>query len=619
MNSKNKKNKKDPEVKPPFRGIGGNFIIIFILVTAIFYLYEYFNVRGNVENIPYSKFITLVNEGKIKEVSISESKITGEFKDLMAGKSHYFITIPVKDEHLIDLLKSKNIVFQGEVAPSFWGNLLSWIFLFYILSLLWSLFSRKMPSGMQGLFSLTKSKAKVFVEKDIKTTFNDVAGIEDAKDELKEIVQFLSDPKQFTRLGGRAPKGVLLVGPPGTGKTLLARALAGEAKVLFFSINGSEFVELYVGLGAARVRDMFEQARKAAPCILFIDEIDALGKSRTGHVGLGANDEKEQTLNQLLAEMDGFDASTGVIILAATNRPEVLDPALIRSGRFDRQILLHNPDQIGREQILKVHVKKIKTSPQLDLEKVASITSGFSGADLANLVNEAAIVATRRGSNQVEEADFSLAMERIVAGPEHKKKYMNADEKKRIAYHELGHATVSLSLKVQEKVHKVSIIPRGMGALGYTIQRPIEDRYLTVQEDIYKKISVLMGGRACEKIFFNNFSTGAADDLAKATNIARAMVTQYGMSEKVGLAIYDEQPSPFLNGPYQQFVTRPKSEMTSQLIDQEVQSILDNCFKHSYQVLEMNKRFIDQEVEQLLKYETLNETEISNAWREYGV
>ncbi|HAZ13602.1 MAG: cell division protein FtsH [Bdellovibrionales bacterium GWA2_49_15] len=606
------------ETRPP-RGFGGNFIIIFLVVTAIFYLYEYFNARKYVETLPYSQFIANVNEGKVKEVIISDTKITGEFTDSKENKAHFFLTVPVKDEHLIETLQAKNVTFQGEVASSFWGNILSWIFLIYILSLLWSLFSHKMPSGMQGIFSMTKSKAKVFVEKDIKTTFNDVAGIEDAKDELKEIVQFLSNPKQFTRLGGRAPKGVLLVGPPGTGKTLLARALAGEAKVLFFSINGSEFVELYVGLGAARVRDLFEQARKAAPCILFIDEIDALGKSRMGHIGLGANDEKEQTLNQLLAEMDGFDASTGVIILAATNRPEVLDPALVRSGRFDRQILLHNPDQIGREQILKVHIQKIKASPTLDLQKVASITSGFSGADLANLVNEAAIVATRRGSKEVEEQDFSLAMERIVAGPEQKKKCMNADEKKRIAYHELGHATVSLSLKTQDKVHKVSIIPRGMGALGYTIQRPMEDRYLAIQDDILKKICVLLGGRASEKIYFNNISTGAADDLSKATNIARAMVTQYGMSEKVGLAIFDEQPAPMLNTPYQQYVTRPKSEMTSQFIDQEVRAILDHCFKQAEHVLELNKNFINEEVVLLLKSETLNESEIANAWKKYGV
>lgn len=468
-----------------------------------------------------------------------------------------------------------------------------------------------------GILSLTKSKAKVYMEKDVKTTFDDVAGIEEAKGELYEIVNYLQDPSRYTRLGGRAPKGVLLVGPPGTGKTLLAKAVAGEAKVPFFSINGSEFVELFVGLGAARVRDLFEQAKKQAPSILFIDEVDAVGKSRVfGMAGAGANDEKEQTLNQLLAEIDGFDSSEGVIILAATNRPEILDPALLRAGRFDRQILLSNPDQQGRIQILKVHIKKIKVDTKLDLTRIASMTPGFSGADLANLVNEAALVATRKDAEAVTEQDFSEAIERIVAGLEKKSKVMNKDERKRVAYHELGHATVALGLNVAEKVQKISIIPRGVSALGYTLQRPLEDRYLLDEEEMMSKIAVLLGGRASESIFFSSVSTGAADDLAKASDIARAMVTQFGMSKTLGLESFDVKRAPFLQSPHD-FSLKQISEGTSREIDLEVKLILDKCFQTSLEVLKNNKNFINDTAKNLLESETLDETQIRALWDKY--
>jgi cell division protease FtsH len=410
----------------------------------------------------------------------------------------------------------------------------------------------------------------------------------------------------------------LLVGPPGTGKTLLARAVAGEARVPFFSINGSEFVELYVGLGAARVRDLFDQARKQAPCILFIDEIDALGKSRVlGRMGTGSNDEKEQTLNQLLAEMDGFDPSEGVIMLAATNRPEILDPALLRAGRFDRQILLNNPDQLGRQQILAVHVTKIKFDPEADLKNVASLTSGFSGADLANLVNEAALVATRRGGDAVSEEDFTQAIERIVAGIEQKGKVINAKEKVRIAYHELGHVTVAMDLGTIDKVHKVSVIPRGMGALGYTLQRPTEDRYVLDEDELLNKVAVLLGGRAAEKLFLSTVSTGAANDLAKATDLARAMVSQFGMSEKMGMVSYEGGRSPYLQSPFEN-LNRILSEKAASEIDEEVAELVNLAYRKGVDSLKRNKAFILEAHQCLLKTETIGEEEIRKLWKQFA-
>jgi cell division protease FtsH len=610
-----KKRQSEEESRSPMSKINIGYIMITVLVITV--LNSYLFSASSPKTIPYSEFLAQIEAGNITNVTISDDTISGELKTEKGQPTARFITNRTKEEALTQRLYSKNIPFSVEVKNPTWGFLLSWILPGFFIYFLWSFLGRGMAGMGAGMLSLTKSKAKVYMEKDINTTFNDVAGIEEAKGELNEIVSYLQDPKRYTRLGGRAPKGVLLMGPPGTGKTLLARAVAGEAKVPFFSINGSEFVEMFVGLGAARVRDLFEQAKKQAPCILFIDEIDALGKSRAfGLMGTGTNDEKEQTLNQLLAEMDGFDSSEGVIMLAATNRPEILDPALLRAGRFDRQILLGNPDQQGRIQILKVHTQKIKLDPEVNLARIASMTPGFSGADLANLVNEAALVATRKDAIAVTEKDFSEAIERLIAGLEKKSKVMNQDEKKRVAFHELGHATVALGLDVADKVHKISIIPRGMNALGYTLQRPLEDRYLLDEEEMKSKIAVLLGGRASETIHFKSVSTGAADDLAKASDIARAMVTQFGMSKALGLESFDVRRAPFLQSAYDVSL-KQVSEGTSREIDIEVKSILDGCFQRALGVLKKNKLFLNEAAKKLLETETLDEAQIVLLWENH--
>ena len=448
-----------------------------------------------------------------------------------------------------------------------------------------------------------KSRAKVFVETDTKVTFKDVAGVEEAKFELQELVAFLRDPRSYGRLGARVPKGVLLVGPPGTGKTLLAKAVAGEAGVPFFSISGSEFVEMFVGVGAARVRDLFEQARKAAPCIIFIDELDALGRSRSVSP-IGGLDEKEQTLNQLLAELDGFDPSAGVILLAATNRPEILDPALLRAGRFDRQVLVDRPDRKGRLEILRVHVRKVHLAPNIDLDAVAGLTTGFTGADIANLVNEAAIVATRRNGTAVSLNDFTEAIERIVAGLEKKSRVLNADERRRVAFHEMGHALVAATLPGVDPVHKVSIIPRGVGALGYTIQRPTEDRFLLGRANLENRIAVLMGGRAAEQLVFDgDVSTGAADDLQRATEIAVEMVTRYGMDEKVGQRTYVPAPQSFLGAPTGGH--GDAAEITTREIDVAVRDLLEHGFVRAKDILTARRADLDAGAQLLLKRETI--------------
>jgi cell division protease FtsH len=469
-----------------------------------------------------------------------------------------------------------------------------WIFLF-----------RKVADrqGFGGLMSIGKSRAKIYVEKDTKTTFADVAGVEEAKFELQEVVQFLKDPKSYGRLGAHVPKGILLVGPPGTGKTLLAKAVAGEAGVPFFSISGSEFVEMFVGVGAARVRDLFQQARQAAPCIIFIDELDALGRSR-GPGAFGGYDEKEQTLNQLLAELDGFDPSIGVILLAATNRPEVLDPALLRAGRFDRQVLVDRPDKSGRIAILKVHIRKIKVARDVDLEKIASLTAGFTGADLANLINEAAIAATRRRADEVSFDDFTIAIERIVAGAEKKSRVLSTEERRRVAYHEMGHALVAANLPGVDPVQKVSIIPRGVGALGYTMQRPTEDRFLLSASDLKNRIAVLMGGRASEQLIYDgDVSTGAADDLQRATEIAIEMVTRYGMDATIGQRTYAPRPQMFLQTPKDQVVSA--AEATGREIDLAVRSLIEDADGRARSILEAHRKELDDGVELLMARETL--------------
>jgi cell division protease FtsH len=476
---------------------------------------------------------------------------------------------------------------------------------------------RKMAAGGGlggGLMAIGKSKAKVYVETDTGVTFADVAGVDEAKQELQEVIDFLRNPEHYGRLGGRMPKGVLLVGPPGTGKTLIAKAVAGEAKVPFFSISGSEFVEMFVGVGAARVRDLFEQARLRAPAIVFIDELDAMGRSRMPGAMGGGNDEKEQTLNQLLVELDGFDTKSGVVLLAATNRPEILDPALLRAGRFDRQVLVDRPDKKGRIQILAVHLKKIIVGPDVAPEAVAALTPGFTGADLANLVNEAALLATRRDAAAVEMTDFNNAIERIIAGLERKNRILNPKEREIVAFHEMGHALVAMALPGSDPVHKVSIIPRGIGALGYTIQRPTEDRYVVTREELEARMAVLLGGRAAEWIVFHHLSTGASDDLRRVTDIARGMVTQYGMSTDLGHVTYERDQRGMLGG-IAMPAERAYAEVTAAVIDREVQAIAERAFHLAVSVLTERRAALEATARKLLAQETLDAAEIAVAMK----
>ncbi len=515
-----------------------NFWYVIAAILGMLWIQSLYLESTQPTEIPYSRFQALLNEDKIAQVEIQQDYIKGTLKKAEPDGLKDFITTRVAPD-LAKSLDKHGVVYSGVVANHVIRDLLSWILPAIIFVGIWMFAIRRMgQGGLGGMMTIGKSRAKIYVEKETKVTFADVAGVDEAKEELVEIVNFLKDPTTYGRLGGRPPKGVLLVGPPGTGKTLLARAVAGEAGVPFFSISGSEFVEMFVGVGAARVRDLFEQARQHAPAIIFIDELDALGRAR-GPFASGGQDEKDQTLNQLLAELDGFDPTSGLVLLAATNRPEVLDPALLRAGRFDRQILVDRPDRTGREQILAVHLKKAKLAPDVTSEEIASLTPGFTGADLANLVNEATLLATRRNADAVSMADFTNAIERIVAGLEKRNRLLNPLERRVVAYHELGHAMVALALPGTETVHKVSIIPHGVGALGYTIQRPTEDRYLMTRGELEYKMAGLLGGRASEQLVFGEISTGAADDIAKATDIARAMVLRYGMSEALGNVAYD--------------------------------------------------------------------------------
>ncbi len=513
---------------------------------------------------------------------------------------------------LAERLSKFGVKYTRVHESTFLRDVLSWVLPALVFFGVWYLLVRRM-AGQQGLgggfMAIGKSRAKVYVEKQTGVTFADVAGVDEAKAELQEVVEFLKEPKKYGRLGARVPKGVLLIGPPGTGKTLLARAVAGEAGVPFFSISGSEFVEMFVGVGAARVRDLFEQARQKAPAIIFIDELDALGRAR-GAGGFGGHDEKEQTLNQLLVELDGFDPSTGLVLLAATNRPEILDPALLRAGRFDRQVLVDRPDKIGRIQILAVHSKKIKLQNDVELEQVAALTPGFTGADLANLINEAALLATRRGAEAVSMRDFNEAVERIVAGLEKRNRVLNANERRVVAHHELGHAMVAMALPGTDPVHKISIIPRGVGALGYTIQRPTEDRFLMTREELENKMAVLLGGRAAEEVVFGHLSTGAHNDLAKVTDIARSMVMRYGMVKALGHVAYEEDQSRFLMTPGFQ-KSREYSEETAREIDIAVRDIVKNCYEKALGILSRQKALLERWAQKLLEKETLVETELA--------
>ncbi|MBN9583451.1 MAG: ATP-dependent zinc metalloprotease FtsH, partial [Afipia sp.] len=518
------------------------WVIAFALLMGFQYLFTTFT---QVAQIPYSQFETYLSQGKIAEVAVSDRFIQGRFREPIDGKP-MFVTTRVEPD-LARQFQGHNVVVTGQIESTFLRDLLSWVVPVALFIIVWRYMLRRLGSGMGGgLLQIGKSKAKIYVQSDTGVTFKDVAGVDEAKEELKEIVDFLKDPQGYGRLGGHMPKGILLVGPPGTGKTLLARAVAGEAGVPFFSISGSEFVEMFVGVGAARVRDLFEQARAQAPAIIFIDELDALGRARGIGPMSGGHDEKEQTLNQLLAELDGFDPSAGVVLLAATNRPEILDPALLRAGRFDRQVLVDRPDKPGRVQILGVHLKKARLASDVSPEEIAALTPGFTGADLANLVNEAALLATRRRGDAVTMADFNNAIERIVAGLEKRNRLLNPKEREIVAYHEMGHALVAMTLPGVDPVHKVSIIPRGVGALGYTIQRPTEDRFLMTRTELDNKMAVLLGGRAAEWVVFGHLSTGAADDLVKVTDIARAIVTRYGMSEAIGHVALEKDRRSFL-------------------------------------------------------------------------
>ena len=585
------------------------WIAAFFILLAFQYL---FTTATQVAQIPYSQFETYLSEGKIAEVAVSDRFIQGRFKEPIDGRP-MFITTRVEPD-LVRQLRSEGVVVTGQIESTFLRDLLSWIVPVALFVGIWMFALRRMGGGVGGgLMQIGKSKAKVYVEKDTGVTFDDVAGVDEAKDELKEIVDFLKDPQGYGRLGGRMPKGVLLVGPPGTGKTLLAKAVAGEAGVPFFSISGSEFVEMFVGVGAARVRDLFEQARARAPAIIFIDELDALGRARGIGPLSGGHDEKEQTLNQLLVELDGFDSSAGLVLLAATNRPEILDPALLRAGRFDRQVLVDRPDKTGRIQILNVHLKKAKLGPDVDAEKIAALTPGFTGADLANLVNEATLLATRRNADAVTMEDFNNAVERIVAGLEKRNRLLNPKEREIVAYHETGHALVAMAIPGVDPVHKVSIIPRGVGALGYTIQRPTEDRFLMTREELEDKMAVLLGGRAAERIVFGHLSTGAADDLVKVTDIARAIVTRYGMTDKLGHVALEKDRRSFLatDQPYYGPQERSYSEETAAAIDEEVRRIVDAIFDRTVGLLGERRDTLERIARRLLEKETLDEREMA--------
>jgi cell division protease FtsH len=593
-----------------------HFWYVIAAVLLMLFIQSLYLQSTKVTPIPYSRFETLLDENKIKEVAITQNQIQGSLKEAEPDGLKDFVTTRVQPAEFAESLTKHGVTYSGVVESHWIADLLSWILPAIFFVGIWMFAIRRMgQGGLGGLMTIGKSRAKVYVEKETKVTFADVAGVDEAKDELVEIVNFLKDPVTYGRLGGRPPKGVLLVGPPGTGKTLLARAVAGEAGVPFFSISGSEFVEMFVGVGAARVRDLFEQARQHAPAIIFIDELDALGRAR-GAFGMGGHDEKDQTLNQLLAELDGFDSASGLVLLAATNRPEILDPALLRAGRFDRQILVDRPDRRGREQILAVHLKKAKLADDVNPEQIAALTPGFTGADLANLVNEATLLATRRNAEAVAMADFNNAIERIVAGLEKRNRLLNPLERRIVAYHELGHAMVALALPGTDTVHKVSIIPHGVSALGYTIQRPTEDRYLMTRAELEHKMAGLLGGRAAEQLVFAEISTGAADDLARATDIARAMVLRYGMSDALGNVAYDRDRSPFLQPNFPVPQERNYSDDTAQAVDGAVRGFVDHAFEQASAILRRNRGLLDRTAAALLETETLSEPDIERVKQE---
>lgn len=594
------------------------FILVGFFLLTLLGVYFFQSYFSPIEKISYYEFLVLARKGQIDNLVIKKTEISGIFKE---GASEtlfelrkkpvklppFFKTYRLEDPELINLLEAKGINFEVKPEATLWVNLLSWIVPILLLILFWIFIFRRFISSESGIMSVGKSKARIYIENEIKVSFKDVAGVDEAVEELKEIIDFLKYPQKFINLGAKIPKGVLLVGPPGTGKTLLARAVAGEAGVPFISISGSSFVEMFVGVGAARVRDLFAQAEKMAPCIIFIDEIDAVGRVR-GLSPVGGAEEREHTLTQLLSEMDGFDPKKGVIIIAATNRPEILDPALLRPGRFDRVVVVDRPDLNGRQAILQIHTRNMKLSQDVDLRVIAARTPGMVGADLANIVNEAALLAARKGKEAVEMEDFEEAIDRVIAGLAKKSRYLSPEEKKRVAYHEAGHAIVASILTPKEKVHRVSIIPRGIAALGYTLQLPEEERYLYTKEELLAKISVLFGGRVAEELVFDEISTGAQNDLEKATELARAMVMDYGMSEVLGPQTFRKRESIFLDLPFKE--RELISEKSAILIDKEIAKILNTCYDKAKTILEERRETLEILVEKLLQKEVLEGEEL---------
>jgi len=584
----------------------GYVAIALLLIFGLQFLF----MQGKVgtQQIPYSQFKQYLEQGLISDVAISPTDIRGVIVH-SENERENFVTKRVEDPDLVSQLEDKGVRFEGLQQNNFLGTLLSWILPLLIIFAIWNFTMRRMSIGGPGILNVGQSKARLVADEEAKkTSFKDVAGIDEAKEELTEVVEFLKTPEKFEELGGRIPKGVLLVGAPGTGKTLLAKAVAGEAGVPFFHISGSEFVEMFVGVGAARVRDLFAQAKGKAPCIIFIDELDALGKVR-GFNPAGGHDEREQTLNQLLVEMDGFDTRAGVIIMAATNRPEILDPALLRPGRFDRQVVVDRPDLNGREQILKIHSKNVKLAAVVDLKVIAGRTPGMVGADLANIVNEAALLAARRGKKSVGMDEFDEAIDRVIAGLEKKKRLISPKEKKIVAYHEAGHALVAEMLPNTDVVHKISIVPRGIAALGYTIQLPTEDRYLMTKSELEDRLAVLLAGRVTEELVFGDVSTGAQNDLMRATDIARAMVKEYGMSGKMGLMSYERPRNPFLTGDIWTSTEKEYSEKIAAEIDDEVKRILDETHKRTRGVIEENREILDSLAKLLIEKEVVDREE----------
>ena len=585
------------------------FSVFYILigVWVVLIVQSYIASMFAAKTIPYSQFMTLLKTGKVTEIAVSQDKIQGKMKGA-DGKVEDFKTVRVEQE-LSKTLEQYNVTFKGEIESTFLRDIISWVLPIFLFIGIWYFLMKRMGGQQPGFMSIGKNKAKIYMENELNVRFTDVAGVDEAEQELVEVIDFLKNPAKFGELGGKVPKGILLVGPPGTGKTLLAKAVAGESGVPFFSMSGSDFVEMFVGLGAARVRDLFVQAKEKAPCIIFIDELDALGKARGLGGMTGGHDEREQTLNQLLVEMDGFDSKVGVILMAATNRPEILDPALLRPGRFDRHILVDRPDKKGREDILKVHLRTVKTEPDVDIEKLAAMTPGMVGADLANLANEAALLAVRRNKKLVGMSEFQEAVERIIGGLEKKNRVINPHERDVVAHHEMGHAIVAMSLPGTDPVQKISIIPRGIAALGYTMQVPTEDRFLMSKTELQNKIASLLGGRAAEEIIFSDISTGAHNDLSRATDIAKSMVKEYGMSDSLGqVYLAHDRRSQFMDfgmenrGDY--------SEATAQAIDREIQQIIFSQYKVAMDILKARRDTLVKGAGLLLDKEKIDHDEI---------